>query len=231
MADSQFQQLKQQERLSDDRKKINQLNRVGKRIVEAARSRPDGRDLPPYEEWEFVVFDNDQVNAFAMPGGKVGFYTGIWKVFENDDDVAVVMAHEVAHIVAEHGNERVTQQLLVTGAGLGLAVGMDQGELDATTQQIVLAAFGVSSTLGVLSYSREHEEEADQIGLVYMAEAGYDPRRAIVLWQKMSAMGGANVPEFLSTHPSDETRVQNMRELMPSVMPLYEQRLREINGR
>lgn len=221
MAAQGFAQLKQQTKVSQDREKNAQLQRVGKRIVEAARAR--GADLPPPNEWEFVVFEDDAVNAFAMPGGKVGFYTGIFPLFDNDDDLAVVMGHEIAHVSADHGQERVSQQMAAQVAGAGLAIALGLSETDNTTSQIAMAAFGAGSSVGVLlPFSRASESEADHIGLIYSSAAGYDPRRSVVLWQRMADQGGARPPEFLSTHPSENTRIRRLNELIPQVMPLYE---------
>lgn len=201
-----------------------QLQRVGRRIVKAAISRGTSDALPPLEEWEFVVFDDPQLNAFAMPGGKVGFYKGIWSVFESDDDLAVVVGHEVAHVAAQHGNERISQQLGISLLGVGLQIGVGASDLSEENKDLIMGGFGLGTQYGVLlPFSRQHESEADEIGLIYMAEAGYDPRSSIGVWERMKASSGGSVPEFLSTHPSEETRIQRLTELMPRVLPIYEQ--------
>lgn len=222
VAAQQFSQLKQEQEVSRNVQMNSMLQRVGPRVIQAARQR--GAEIPPPEQWEFVVFASNDLNAFAMPGGKVGFYEGIFQLFDDDHDCAVVVAHEVAHVVANHGGERVSQQMGVQLVGIGLALGMEQGEVDGNMQSAILAAYGLGSQLGVLlPYSRTHEAEADHLGLIYMAQAGYNPERAVRLWERMEeASGGKSVPEFLSTHPANETRVQNMREQLPSVMQLYE---------
>ncbi|WOO43533.1 M48 family metallopeptidase [Rubellicoccus peritrichatus] len=221
MAAQGFEQLKNDTKISHDPEKNAQLQRVGKRIVDAARAR--GADLPPANQWEFVVFEDEAVNAFAMPGGRVGFYTGIFPLFDNDDDLAVVMGHEIAHVSAKHGQERVSQQMAAQVAGLGLALGLGLSETDNTTSQIAMAAFGAGASVGVLlPFSRSSESEADHIGLIYSSAAGYDPRRSIVLWQRMADQGGPRPPEFLSTHPSEHTRIRRLNQLIPQVMPIYE---------
>jgi predicted Zn-dependent protease len=194
------------------------VRRVGERIAYVAA--PD----MPNAQWEFVVFDDDdQVNAFAMPGGKVAVYTGIFKVAKTEDDLAVVIGHEVAHVAAGHGNERVTQQLLAAGGALALQFGTN--DLDSQTRQMLMAAYGAGSTLGfLLPYSRYHESEADEIGLIYAAKAGYDPRAAIGFWQRMEALKSGSPPEFLSTHPSGATRVKKLNALMPEAYNIYKNR-------
>ncbi|MGF1452784.1 MAG: M48 family metallopeptidase, partial [Opitutales bacterium] len=181
-------------------------------------------EIAPPEEWEFVLFASEQINAFALPGGKVGFYEGILELMDNESQVATVMAHEIAHVVADHGGERVTQQLGVSAIGAGLAVGLGSSDVSPTTQQAIMAAYGTGSQLGVLlPFSRTHESEADEIGLIYMAEAGYDPREAVAFWQNMKAAAGDGAPpEFLSTHPSHDTRIEDLRAMIPDVMPIYE---------
>ena len=176
----------------------------------------------PNAEWEFVVFDDaDQINAFAMPGGKVAVYTGLFKVAKTDADLAVVIGHEIAHVVAKHGSERITQQVLAAGGAL--AVNLGTQKMDASDRQIVLVGYGAAASLGyLLPYSRLHESEADEIGILYAAEAGYDPRVAIDFWQRMSASKDGGVPEILSTHPSDSTRIRRLQAMMPDALQIYE---------
>ncbi len=214
----QFNQLKQETPISTDPTYNAMLRRVGERIADVAA--PDMPTANP--DWEFVVFDDDsQLNAFAMPGGKVAVYTGIFRIAKTDDDLAVVVGHEIAHVVARHGNERVSQQIAAGVIGAGLAVGthdMDSGERAA-----ILAAYGAGASLGVLlPYSRTHETEADRIGLIYSAKAGYNPMAAIEFWELMEAeSSGGAPPEFLSTHPAGTTRINNIKRQLPEVMPLY----------
>jgi predicted Zn-dependent protease len=218
MASTQFNQLKLETPISRDPIYNAMVRRVGERIAYVAA--PD----MPNAQWEFVVFDDDdQVNAFAMPGGKVAVYTGIFKVAKTEDDLAVVIGHEVAHVAAGHGNERVTQQLLAAGGALALQFGTN--DLDSQTRQMLMAAYGAGSTLGfLLPYSRYHESEADEIGLIYAAKAGYDPRAAIGFWQRMEALKSGSPPEFLSTHPSGATRVKKLNALMPEAYNIYKNR-------
>ena len=217
---SAFAEIKDEEEISDDEIANARVQRVGRRIAESV-----GRDLPN-ADWEFVVFESDELNAFALPGGKVGVYTGILKIAETDAELAAVMGHEIAHVSSRHGAERTSQQLLVLGGALLTEVGMEAKDVSQENRELVRAAYGLGTTVGVmLPYSRLHESEADAIGLRFAAGAGYDPRAAISFWRKMAAAnkGEDSVPEFLSTHPSDDTRIKNLELLMPKYLPLYEQ--------
>jgi predicted Zn-dependent protease len=170
-------------------------------------------------QWEFNLVDDPTVNAWCMPGGKVVVYTGILGVTQDEQSLAVVMGHEIAHAVARHGNERMSQGLLIEGAGATLGALMsDKPDL---AKNIFLQSYGIGSQLGMLAYSRNHESEADKLGLVFMAMAGYDPNASIGFWQRMSSTGGQAPPEILSTHPSDETRINTLKEFMPEAMKYY----------
>ncbi len=209
-----FSQLKKQEKISQDPALNARLQRIGTRVAAAV-----GRDLPE-AKWEFVVFESDQVNAFALPGGKVGFYTGLIKLAASDDEIAVVMGHEVAHVTSRHGAERQSQAML---AGLG-GVAIDAGLQGDKNRETWMLAYGVGATLGTLAYSRTHETEADEVGLLYAARAGYDPRAAVSFWSKMAAQESGNrPPKLLSTHPPSAERIANLRRLSASLMPIYEQ--------
>ncbi len=218
MSAAQFGQLKQETPISRDLTYNAMLRRVGDRIAYVAD--PD----MPNAQWEFVVFEDDsQINAFAMPGGKVAVYTGIFKVAKTEDDLAIVVGHEVAHVAAGHGNERVSHQLLAAGGALALDIGTS--DMDSGDRQLLMAAYGAGATVGViLPYSRFHESEADEIGLMYAAKAGYDPRAAICFWDRMAAQSQGAPPEFLSTHPSGATRARKLQELMPKAMEAYRNR-------
>ncbi len=171
-------------------------------------------------QWEFNVVKDNQVNAWAMPGGKVVFYEGIMPKCKDETGVAVVMGHEIAHIIAKHGNERMTQGLLAQMGGLALDVALEKQP--EQTRNIFLAAYGVGAQVGMmLPYSRTHEKEADRIGLIIMAMAGYDPGEAIGFWQRMEQSGGGQIPEFLSTHPSYDTRIQELKKHLPEAMKYY----------
>lgn len=209
-----FTELKQKEKISADPAANAMIQRVGKRISAVAQL--------PNAQWEFVLFENKTPNAFCLPGGKVGFYTGILPVCKDDAGVAAVMGHEVAHAVARHGGERMSGQIAIAAAGITLSEFMKSKPRE--TQAIAMTAFGLGSTVGVvLPHSRAQESEADRIGLIYMAKAGYDPNAAVAFWQRFAASKqGASVPEFLSTHPVDETRIANLKRWMPEAMPYYE---------
>ena len=216
MASQQFERLKREKPISRNANYNAMLRRVGERIAHVAA--PD----MPNAQWEFVVFDDpEQVNAFAMPGGKVAVYSGIFKVAKTENDLAVVVGHEIAHVSAGHGNERVSQQLLAAGGAMALQLGMD--DADSLDQQMLMAAYGAGTSVGlILPFSRKHESEADEIGLIYAAKAGYDPRAAVGFWKRMEAQKtGFTPPEFLSTHPSDSTRLGKINALMPEAFKIY----------
>lgn len=200
---------------------VDMVKRVGRRVVEVARQ--SAPSLPPVEEWEFVVFNEPNViNAFALPGGRVGVYTGMFKIIDDDDDLAVVIGHEVAHVAAGHGRERVSRQLLLSTTG-GILYGLAGTRANEDTQQIIMAAYGAGTSLFVtLPFSRQDESEADHIGLLYSARSGYDPRRAIRFWERMAEQSQGAPPEFLSTHPGHDTRIQRLRELLPRAVVEYE---------
>lgn len=211
-----FTKMKQQIPISKNPTYRAQADRVGRRIAQAV-----GGDMPG-AQWEFVVFDDDQqVNAFALPGGKVGVFTGLLKLVTTDDELAAVMGHEIAHVRLEHGNERMSQSLIATGVGVGLEVALRNKS--EQTRQAARTAYGIGSTIGVmLPFSRLHEREADKVGVLYAARAGYDPRASISFWQKMQSQGGSQPPQFLSTHPSHEDRIQRLQAVMPQALQEYE---------
>jgi len=169
--------------------------------------------------WEFNLVDDPTVNAWCMPGGKVVVYTGLLPVTKTEAGLAVVMGHEVAHAIARHGNERMSQQLAIQLGGIGLSVAMS--EKPEAAQNIFLQAYGVGSTLGSLKYSRTHESEADKLGLIFMAMAGYNPEEAISFWERMAAASGNEPPEITSTHPSNDTRIADLKEFMPEALKYY----------
>jgi predicted Zn-dependent protease len=162
-----------------------------------------------------VVDDPKTVNAWALPGGKSAVFTGLLPVAKNDAQLAVVIGHEAAHAIARHGGERMSQQAALN---VLVSAGFQLSEADPGTQEAVLNALG----LGTLAFSRNQESEADHLGLLIAADAGFDPREAIPLWQNMAAAGGAGPPEFLSTHPSENTRIQRLNELMPEAMAVWQ---------
>lgn len=168
--------------------------------------------------WEFNLVESPEVNAWCMPGGKVVVYSGILPVTQTEAGLAVVMGHEIAHAIAEHGNERMSQALLAQLGGIGLAAALDKEP--QKTRDLWLTVYGAGAQVGaLLPFSRLQESEADELGLVFMAMAGYDPNEAVAFWQRMAAKKGGNAPpEFLSTHPSDETRIANLRRYVPEAM-------------
>ena len=189
------------------------VRRVGRRIAAVSHT--------PNLRWQYTVFDNEQVNAFALPGGKIGVYTGMMPVAKTEAGLATVMAHEVAHATARHGGERMTLGILLEMGSAALASAMRKKDQKTTGR--VLAAYGLGSALVVaLPFSRKQESEADRIGLIYMAKAGYDPREAIPFWERMGAAGRGSPPEFLSTHPGYRTRIKNIRKWMPEALEYYE---------
>ena len=172
-------------------------------------------------DWQVSVIRSEQANAFCLPGGKIAVYTGILKYTQTDAGLAAVMGHEMAHAVARHGSQRILQndvtQTVMTGASLSFS------EMDWNQRRMVLAALGAGAQFGVLlPFSRKHENEADELGLIYMARAGYDPAEAIAFWQRMAEAGESQPPEFASTHPSHGTRIDHLRQLLPQVQAEYE---------
>jgi predicted Zn-dependent protease len=206
-----YRQVLQNERVLRQGREVDLVRGIGERIQRAAAPEDPGF------EWEVNVIDSNQANAFALPGGKVAVYTGILPVTQNPDALAVVMGHEIAHAIARHGAERMAHQKLVQ---LGtMAVGASMSDMDPETQRMVLGALGVGAQFGVLlPFSREHESEADYMGLIYVARACFDPREAPRLWERMGAPA-----EFMSTHPSSETRIRQFEEWMPEAMRVREE--------
>ena len=219
----QYEQLKKESTLCTDQVKVNQVKSVGVRIqhaVENYLNQNGYSDLLEGFEWEFILIEDPTVNAFCMPGGKVAFYTGILPYCQDENGIAVVMGHEVAHAIAQHGNERMSQALLQQLGGVALSVALAQEP--EQTQALFGQAYGLGAHYGVmLPFSRKHESEADELGLYFMAMAGYDPQTAPVFWQRMSQSGGQKPPELMSTHPSDETRIANLNKHMPKAMEYY----------
>jgi metalloendopeptidase OMA1, mitochondrial len=211
-----FEEMKQKEKISSEPRWNDQVRRVGERI-----SRTAGADMPS-AQWEFVVFDADEtVNAFALPGGKVGVYTGLLRLAANDAELAFVMGHEIGHVTAHHGSERMSQSLIAAGIGALLSESLRNNE----HRDQWMAAYGAGASLAVLlPYSRLDESEADKIGMIYAAQAGYDPHAALAFWQKMAdrAKQKGTTPAFLSTHPADEVRLKRIAQTIPQVLPLYE---------
>jgi predicted Zn-dependent protease len=224
MSLQEYQDVLRKSKLSQDQQKVQMVRGVGTRIARATedllRQRGLESEVKNYS-WEFNLIQDDKtVNAWCMPGGKVAVYTGLLPVAQNEAGLAVVMGHEIAHAVAKHGNERVSQALLQQMGGVALSVALSTSP--AATSNLFLMAYGVGTNVGVmLPYSRTHESEADRIGLILMAKAGYDPREAIPFWTRMAKSGGGRPPELLSTHPAPETRIRQIESLMPEAMSYY----------
>jgi len=224
MSLQQYNDVLKKSKLSKDPEKVQMVKRVGERIARATeeffREKGMASEINNYL-WEFNLIQDDKtVNAWCMPGGKVAVYTGILPVTENETGLAVVMGHEIAHAIAKHGNERMSQGLLAQFGAVGLSTALSTHP--GPTNQLFMIAYGLGANVGVLlPYSRIQESEADRIGLVLMAKAGYDPREAIPFWQRMNKKGGARYPEFLSTHPAPETRIKQIESEIPEAMTYY----------
>lgn len=214
-SNAQFSQMKKKDPVSKNQGYQRMVEKIGKRITSVAKV-----DVPG-TEWEFVVFDKSEPNAFAMPGGKVGVNVGLIELANGDEDeIAAVIGHEVAHVAKRHSNKRMSQ-------GVGVAIGgiiLDTAMRNKSTGDRALArgAYGVGATVGaVLPFSRTQEREADDFGLIYSAKAGYDPRASIRFWQKMKSRTRKRLPQFLSTHPDPGKRIEYLQSKMPFAMSLY----------
>jgi predicted Zn-dependent protease len=218
--------LKQHPPLADSDPRTQMVKRCGSRVQKSVEeyyaSKGLSKDLEGFN-WEFNLIDENTVNAWCMPGGKVAVYTGLLPVTGDEQSLAVVMGHEVAHAIGRHGNQRMSQGLLVQLGGAALSIALAQKP--ALTQELFNQAYGVSTTLGVLAYSRKHETEADKMGLIFAAMAGYNPEAAIDFWRRMSESSkGQKPPEFMSTHPSDERRINDLKSFMPEAKKHYKPR-------
>lgn len=219
----QYGEFLKQNKLSEDKEAVAMVKRVGVNIqkaVEAYFTQNNMMNQLQGYEWEFNLVESNEVNAWCMPGGKVVVYTGILPLTKDETGLAVVMGHEIAHAIAQHGAERMSYGLLQQLGGMALSVAL-QNEPEAT-RNIFLTAYGVGSTVGViLPFSRTHESEADRLGLIFMAMAGYNPEAAVDFWTRMSQAGGVKPPEWLSTHPSDETRIADIKKHLPEALGYY----------
>lgn len=219
-----YRDVMSQSNLSNNQEQVKLVKQVGENIqiaVEQFMTQNKMEDELKGYAWEFNLIEDDIINAWCMPGGKVAFYTGILPVCQDEKGVAVVMGHEVAHAIANHGGERMSQGLMQQMGGVALSVAVkDQPE---QTQMLYYTAYAIGTTYGaMLPFSRLHESEADKLGLVFMAMAGYDPIEAPKFWQRMDAMAGnPPVPEWMSTHPSHETRIENLNAYLPTAMKYY----------
>ena len=224
MSFQQYDLFLEESKISNDREAVEMVERVGRNIQHAVEKFMKEKKLSDRLEgynWEFNLIESDQVNAWAMPGGKVVVYTGILPVAQDDTGLAVILGHEIAHAIAEHGNERMSQELLRQAGAVSLMVAMNNKPTQ--TKALWLGIYGAGTQLGImLPYGRTQESEADHLGVIFMAMAGYDPNAAPEFWQRMSAnREGEAPPEFLSTHPSDETRMKDLNSWIPEAMKYY----------
>ncbi len=215
-----------QNTLSKDYSKTQMVKRVGSRIQKAVEqycAQNNLSDRLQGYQWEVNLIEDDQINAWAMPGGKMVVYTGLLKVTQSEAGLATVMGHEIAHVFAKHGAERMTQGLIVEMGGVALSKALSNYPVE--TKNLFMQSYGVGTQVGVLlRYSRVHETEADHLGLIFMAMAGYNPNEAVNFWQRMSvAKQGSQTLEILSTHPADSTRIRNIQNLIPEAMQYYRQ--------
>ncbi|MGY4877069.1 M48 family metallopeptidase [Vreelandella aquamarina] len=216
MGEDTFIQMRRRQPVSNDTTVNRYVQCIAREVVAAAETLYSGADFP--DSWEIVVFEDPSPNAFALPGGRIGVHTGLLQVAETPAQLAAVIGHEVAHVLADHGNERMTQQLGIK-AGL-LVVGLlGEGELG---QQQLMQALGLGAQLGIsLPFSRTHEEEADLMGLAMMARAGFDPKQSVALWQNMANAGGGQPLEFLSTHPAHDSRIDALQQAMEEAVETH----------
>jgi predicted Zn-dependent protease len=219
-----YSQVLHQSKLSKDQGRVQMVRRVGERVARAAetflREAGQGERVKDYK-WEFNLIEDDKVvNAWCMPGGKVAVYTGILRYTKDENGLAVVLGHEIGHALADHGNERMSQALLADMGGMALSFAVAQKPQE--TRELFMTAFGVGTSVGVLlPYSRLQESEADRIGLMLMARAGYDPREAIPFWESMNEKAEPRPPEFLSTHPAPASRIADIKEHTPEALRYY----------
>ncbi len=224
MSDQQYDTFLKEHKLSSNKKAVQQVKKVGTNIEYAVTkylTEHNMAHLLQGYDWEFNLVEDKQANAWCMPGGKVVVYTGILSITKTDGGLAVVLSHEIAHAIAEHGSERMSQALVQQLGGMALSVALQKKPEE--TRALWLAAYGVGTQVGLmLPFSRLQESEADHLGLIFMAMAGYDPHEAIKFWQNMQKMNKSRKPpEFLSTHPSDQTRIENIKKWLPEAMKYY----------
>jgi predicted Zn-dependent protease len=211
MGDQSFNELKKKGNLSKNPADKRYIRCLTDRLLMAMNKVPS--------QWEVEVFEDETPNAFALPGQNVGVHTGMIKLAQNQHQLAAVIGHEIGHVLADHGNERVSQNILVQGGLMATQIALGN---DSTTDGLIVGALGIGAQFGVLlPFSRKQETEADELGLRYMAEAGFDPRQAAELWRVMKSSGAGGQPEFLSTHPSPDSRIQNLEGLAPKYLGQY----------
>ena len=213
MGDASFEEMKKQQKISSDKKLTQYVNCVANRVTAVL---PDQS-----QKWDVVLFNSEQVNAFALPGGHIGVYTGLLNVASTPDQLATVLGHEVAHVLAQHGNEQVSRAQM-TGMGMQIADAA-LGASGVSNRDLYMSALGLGAQVGViLPFGRAQESEADVMGLELMARAGFDPAQSVVLWHNMSKAGGSQGPELLSTDPSNSNRIAQLEQLQGQMQPLYQ---------
>ncbi len=215
-----YQQILSDSKISTNRVQVEQVRGVGERLAAATESYLRGHGYST-DQYQFNLIDDpDTVNAFCLPGGKIAVYSGLLPIAQDDAGLATVMGHEIAHALAQHGNERMSQALIVDMGGQAVSVAMRNQP--ARTAKMFMQSYGMLSKVGaILPYSRLHETEADRIGLTLMALAGYDPRAAVGFWERMSKDGAARAPQWLSTHPNPWQRVEQLKTFMPEALAAY----------
>ena len=226
MSFQQYEEVLKANEISENNTQATLIKKVGVKIqkaVEAYLEKEGQSEVLNDFEWEFNLIEDETVNAWCMPGGKVAFYTGILPVCQGEKGIAVVMGHEIAHAIANHGRERMSQGLITNGllASLSLAT----QNKSALTRDILLQSVGAGTQMGILKFSRKHESEADRMGLVFMAIAGYNPEAAPGFWERMAEMSdGADAPEWISTHPSNERRIEDLKKHLPEALEYYDKK-------
>jgi predicted Zn-dependent protease len=211
-------------KISQDPGEVAPVQRVADGIIAAAKKSKYAETAKTFQ-WEVTVIKDDKtMNAFALPGGKIAVYTGIFPVAKNEAGLAAIMGHEVTHALAGHGGERMSQGLLAQGTVIAASIGLQSSGASPAATQAAMQAFGLGAQYGVLlPFSRKHESEADYIGLLLSAQAGYDPQEAVRVWERMEQAGGSQPPEFMSTHPSHGTRIKQLEGWMPEALTYYDQ--------
>ncbi|WP_258102545.1 M48 family metallopeptidase [Marinoscillum sp. MHG1-6] len=225
MSFKQYEQVKSENKVIKGTTESQMIEEVGVRMQVAVEKYFENEGKSEYLDgyaWEFNLIENDEtVNAWCMPGGKVVFYTGILPICENEEGIAVVMGHEIAHAIANHGRERMSQQKMSNVGLTALAVVLGVGGGSAITNEMIMQSAGAATSLGILKFSRKHESEADKMGLFFMAMAGYDPEEAPEFWERMTSGDGQSPPEFISTHPSHDTRIKDLNKNMQEALTYY----------
>ena len=223
MSFKQYQEILKTNELSTDKTKTVLIKKVGIKIQKAVETyliKEGQSEVLNDFEWEFNLIEDETINAWCMPGGKVAFYTGILPVCQGEQGIAVVMGHEIAHAIANHGRERMSQGMITNGLLASLSL-VTQNR-SALTRDILLQSVGVGTRMGILKFSRKHESEADRMGLIFMAIAGYDPEAAPVFWERMAEISNdPGTPEWISTHPSNKRRISDLKKYLPESLEYY----------